>query len=446
MTTEQPYLQLHFDVNGTMILQDKAIKKSDVKQILKEEFAKRVVGKDAEGKFVWNGNTNWETWEEKYDPEKGDLTFAEFVKKHFKGEDKQKEYQKFIDSPEMAEFRPIIDNLYEQSRVPEDGEENEDQHYYILPSFFQLLNHLIDNNRRFNIILRSYGSEVRLGKLRDELNAFFSGYHPRFKVAVQEDVSSAGSRGSCSEDDAKDEGYGAKDSDAKKSSNLFRRLSSKRRISNIIMAVRDVSELDVLEDAQNERKLESHRNIGILHRDNAGAILSLGITERPPTATEWCDTHTFDIPPGKYEDTRDGRSYYLNEMEKNPEKISVFQGYDAIYERFVSATKERETIAIRDDYPWWKTNHFASTAGKPHLIDPLDDSIHPIFFDDNIKKAQNNTHIIDVLDIRNNENIPFAEANDKYVVAAHPLRALADLDYYVKAVEICEGKRRVTSV
>lgn len=71
MSVEVPYLQLHFDVNGTMILQDKAIRKNDVKQILKEEFAKRAVGRNDNGTFVWNGNIDWETWEENYDPEAG---------------------------------------------------------------------------------------------------------------------------------------------------------------------------------------------------------------------------------------------------------------------------------------------------------------------------------------------------------------------------------------
>mmetsp|Transcript_3887 Transcript_3887/g.4481 ORF Transcript_3887/g.4481 Transcript_3887/m.4481 type:complete len:449 (-) Transcript_3887:172-1518(-) len=448
MSVEVPYLQLHFDVNGTMILQDKAIRKNDVKQILKEEFAKRAVGRNDNGTFVWNGNIDWETWEENYDPEAGDLTYAEFVKKHLKDEDKQRCYENFIDSPEMAAFRPVIDDLYEKSRVPDDGTENEDQHYYILPSFFQLLNHLIENERKFNIILRSYGSEVRLGKLREELNSFFSGYHPRFKVAFSEtnsttDSSDSGSgRGSGSSSTA---GYNAYD-DRKASSNVFRRLSSKRRISAIIMAARDPSELDVLANAQLHRRLENHRHIGILHRDEEGAVLSLGTANRPPTATDWCDTHTFDIPPGQYEDTRDGRAFYAKQKEENPDIINVFEGFEAIYRRFGEATEVGETIAIRDDYPWWKTNHFASTAGKPHLINPMDDHVHPIFFDDNIKAAHGQSHIIDVLDIHNKTNIPFKEANDKYVVAAHPLRALVDVNYYVNALQTCEENRRRTLV
>ena len=61
--------------------------------------------------------------------------------------------------------------------------------------------------------------------------------------------------------------------------------------------------------------------------------------------------------------------------------------------------------ALRDFYPFWKTRNERSRAGKLLLLDPADEDVIQIFFDDNVGHGQ--AHIVDTRDARTGASLPF---------------------------------------
>ena len=61
--------------------------------------------------------------------------------------------------------------------------------------------------------------------------------------------------------------------------------------------------------------------------------------------------------------------------------------------------------AIRDYYPFWKSRNERSRAGKLLLLDPADENVIQIFFDDNI--GHGSANIVDVRDVRSGEPLAF---------------------------------------
>ena len=66
--------------------------------------------------------------------------------------------------------------------------------------------------------------------------------------------------------------------------------------------------------------------------------------------------------------------------------------------------------AIRDYYPFWKSRNERSRAGKLLLLDPADEDVIQIFFDDNI--GHGSANIVDVRDVRSGEPLAFQVGND----------------------------------
>ena len=70
----------------------------------------------------------------------------------------------------------------------------------------------------------------------------------------------------------------------------------------------------------------------------------------------------------------------------------------------------RRAYAIRDYYPFWKSRNERSRAGKLLLLDPADDDVIQIFFDDNI--GHGSANIVDVRDVRTGEALAFQVSMD----------------------------------
>ena len=61
--------------------------------------------------------------------------------------------------------------------------------------------------------------------------------------------------------------------------------------------------------------------------------------------------------------------------------------------------------ALRDYYPFWKSQHERSNAGKLLLLDKTDQDTLQIFFDDNIGYGR--PHIVDARDVNTGQSVPF---------------------------------------
>lgn len=96
-------------------------------------------------------------------------------------------------------------------------------------------------------------------------------------------------------------------------------------------------------------------------------------------------------------------------------------------------------MAIHDDYESWRANDFHCEASKPLFIDQADYQTHHIFFDDNADFGED--CIVDVRDVVTKEILPYDKFINRYVVKVEPHRAILEVDYFIKMIELAEQNR-----
>jgi len=119
--------------------------------------------------------------------------------------------------------------------------------------------------------------------------------------------------------------------------------------------------------------------------------------------------------------------------------IQFLAGHDAFYEGLRSKLDEGyRTLALRDDYDFWKAHSEDSEAGKPLLLPPADSAEdHHILFDDNILREQ--SHIADPREAVSGDPIAFDRVVKRHIVRVDPVAAVMDPQYYVKEIGRCEA-------
>ena len=129
---------------------------------------------------------------------------------------------------------------------------------------------------------------------------------------------------------------------------------------------------------------------------------------------------------------------------KNGEGTSVYSGDREIY---TMLSQTEGICAFQDDFPCWQGNNYHHRSAKPLYIDPHDENVHHIFFDDNIRTFEHDS-IVDVRvfespdakearSISNQEACRYERMN---MIQADLLKAIKDTEYFVKAVQTCEEK------
>eukprot|EP00924_Labyrinthula_sp_SR-Ha-C_P007607 snap_masked-scaffold_42-processed-gene-1.20-mRNA-1 protein AED:1.00 eAED:1.00 QI:0/-1/0/0/-1/1/1/0/403 len=399
MSEKHPILQLHFDVNGTIIVQDLNNGKGDIEEVFKQNLGKTCLGKVVDEEFVWNGDTKWENWEEELlsgHPEQSELiSYKSFVSKYLgylSNKQKRKQYSDFFDRVLAQELGELLDTLKEKtfSNLPEDSySEYLKHHYHIIPSFFLLLTHLIESNRRFNIVIRTFGAETRINLLKQEINDFFSHNHAAFKLNSEE---------------------------------------------------------------PHHHRLMNEMDLALCVRTNLDhdVVVSFGNIERPPNDFQWGNeihkklnsTNKRQSFVEKYDDMLKLRSEKCHEFLQNTvEELIV--GKEDFYNKLKEESLKGKNLIIREDFPWWKANNYNSSCGKSLLVNSSEiTEIHPVIFDDNVKSGERDNHIIQVYDIHKKRELSFEETHKLNVFPVNTLLAVFDEQYFIKAVETCEQNRR----
>lgn len=105
-----------------------------------------------------------------------------------------------------------------------------------------------------------------------------------------------------------------------------------------------------------------------------------------------------------------------------------------------------------DDFRYWQDHDYCHLAGKPLWIDPLDESVQHIFFDDNIRVSDNDS-IVDVRMFDDDEDCDrsnrqrtcrslalseISSLENVCLVQANLLECTSDVDYFKRKVEECE--------
>jgi len=127
-------------------------------------------------------------------------------------------------------------------------------------------------------------------------------------------------------------------------------------------------------------------------------------------------------------------------LEVNKEELlikykghEIVQGYQAIYKDLLS---NKNTMAMRDFYPWWNANSRTPSAGKLFLVDPKDTDLLQVFFDDNVCMEKEELGIIDVRNIDGN-NIDFRSKIDLNLVMVQPLDSVFHENYFTERIDVC---------
>lgn len=152
-----------------------------------------------------------------------------------------------------------------------------------------------------------------------------------------------------------------------------------------------------------------------------------------------------DGTPGAIRRLVDGRircERYGKTEETVPTRKTIYKSEREIYKLLSGSSG---ILGFVDDFCHWQSNGYGHRAGKPLWVDPRDDRVQHIFFDDNIRVSADDS-IVDVRlptpDRRGFESVVDAEEMASFenacLVQADLLQIITDLDYFVDKVKACE--------
>lgn len=153
-----------------------------------------------------------------------------------------------------------------------------------------------------------------------------------------------------------------------------------------------------------------------------------------------------DRTPGAIRRLVDGRILCerYGETEKTAStRKTIYKSEPEIYELLSGSSG---ILGFVDDFGHWQSNGYGHRAGKPLWVDPRDDRVQHIFFDDNIRVSADDS-IVDVRlptpDRRGGfesvvDAAEMASLENACLVQADLLQIITDLDYFVDKVKACE--------
>ncbi|KAK6176134.1 hypothetical protein SNE40_014474 [Patella caerulea] len=144
---------------------------------------------------------------------------------------------------------------------------------------------------------------------------------------------------------------------------------------------------------------------------------------------------------GRIARTEDG-TVNLETVKQNGDVIQKLTYERDIY-RFLSNAEG--ISAFKDDFLHWQNNSYNYKAGKPMWIDPTDQTVHHIFFDDNFRSYEDDS----IIDFRLFEDGVLKRARglnqseisrfeDMCLVQADLLESIENEDYFINKLATCE--------
>lgn len=152
LEADQPKLLLHFDINKTLIAEDLTTNKP-MKYILLSALAEKSIHQ----------------WSQEQEP----MSYKEYVDTVLAPGDKalQREIVKnFLSFLEQSDYphRTAVIETYQQMMEKMEGR-------YLIPSFVKLIKKLQTDKVDFRIILRTFGGDIRIGKVTEEIDKILDG-------------------------------------------------------------------------------------------------------------------------------------------------------------------------------------------------------------------------------------------------------------------------------
>lgn len=144
-----------------------------------------------------------------------------------------------------------------------------------------------------------------------------------------------------------------------------------------------------------------------------------------------CPMHEVNLPTGEILRSRNQITI------KCPEDHLKLSKLLDIYKYF---SQMNDIKLFVDDYGWWKSQNSNSLAAKPLLIDPNDDSVHHIMFDDNFRSWEPDDSIVNLLLAKDGSfcSVDPATFEDVCVVKADLYQSICNRNFFIDKIDLCE--------
>jgi len=110
-----------------------------------------------------------------------------------------------------------------------------------------------------------------------------------------------------------------------------------------------------------------------------------------------------------------------------------------IFQTILETLKKSSSMLIEEDVASWTASGCKKNMGKCLLVDQSDYQTQHIFFDDCVEEGDESA--LECRDIVTGKEIGFDKCINMYMVKVHPTRAILEMDYFIKMIEVCETKR-----
>ena len=330
-------LVLHMDVNNTVLVGDSLTKQFSVESVFNEYMTEAAWGtEDGQGKWTWLNDSP-----SSKPPSFEALQYYEYAERMFDNQERsvfKNHVRNFTEEDVGKKFRPFFDEMREKlvcHNPPPDGivdqvlstGQDGRKYHRVLPSFLHLVCYLLQEEREFAIIFRTFGGDGHV--VLNIMDLFFKGLHPDFP--------------------------------------------------------------------------------------------------KVPPSTHKCP---LNMIPGNIKRSRNGISVTFpnNTVSQDPKEI---------YNYFSECT---EMQLFTDDYTWWKLGGYTHLSGKPILVDPKDQSVQHIIFEDNFRAWCPDNSIVDVQVMKKGSFHSDDPQNyeDIFIVKSDLYQSIVNDDYFIERVQCCE--------
>ena len=442
-----PLLELHFDVNMTILMSDA------IQQQASQILSATCYGlDDGFGKWVWDGKPPRVS-------SKQGTTYDNFLWSVIEDRRVRSELVHcFTDPGQPGEpLRERYDQLLAALRLPEAvvgtpaarAAGLNSTGVGVVPAFFQLLLELQRRRRRFLLVFRTFGED--LAAIAREVNAFCTGQHPCYPSArLDGSPQSAGydlRLGSASS-------FGCIHLDVPHGDVV----DARRAPSGALVPTPTVMLGTVGGPGNRCLRLK-----GDAPWYGMGAYLDgQGFAQSSAAATWQLCAHCAKVATTLHVNASFNCEMVPKAASQPPHGSPSQAAITQIQLSQLMQQRRREVLehspgrafAIRDDYVFWawhkalvkdhRVTLDPGVGGKALLIDPAHSEVHPIFFDDNVG-WEGEAHIVDARHSDTGSMLPYAETRDVHLPRSEPLLAVGDPDYFVKLVDAAEEARRVRS-
>lgn len=158
-----------------------------------------------------------------------------------------------------------------------------------------------------------------------------------------------------------------------------------------------------------------------------------------PQFPESLDMTVNTVPGTIYRSGNDDVTLRVCTSTFDPYSFTTYRNEREIY---ATLSKMEGICGFKDDFLHWQSHGYHYTAGKPLWIDPSDDSVHHIIFDDNMRTYEDD-NIVDLRIFRGHHVSSVSKAEvkkyeDVFMVQSDLMASIEHEDYFINKVKLCE--------